>query len=129
MSQRLESATPFVYAVSEVETSALEYSRNGMTKSASSLSLKLQVSARTLAAVLLLFRESQRLRKTETPQRKQTTGPRPEPDHLLEEPTFVTFLRGVIFRVHAFSRGSTVSQVLGVSDSVASGALRAMAGA
>ena len=28
-----------------------------------------------------------------------------------------------------FSRGSTVSQVLGVSDSVASGALRAMAGA
>ena len=91
--------------VCEVETSALEYSRNGMTKSASSLSLKLQVSAErcaqasaatylTLAAVLLLFRKSQRLRKTETPQRKKTTGPRPEPDHLLEEPTFVTFLRG-----------------------------------
>ena len=45
----------------------------------------------------------------------------------------MTFLRGVIFRVHglspAFSRGSTVSQVLGVSDSVASGALGTMAGA
>ena len=63
MSQRLESATPFVYAVSdalghtikalaevcEVETSALEYSRNGMTKSALSLSLKLQVSAERCA--------------------------------------------------------------------------------
>ena len=45
----------------------------------------------------------------------------------------MTFLRSVIFRVHglspAFSWESTVSQVLGVSDSVASGALRAMVGA
>ena len=48
---------------------------------------------RTQAAVLLLFRRNQRLKKTETP-KETTKSPRPEPDHLPEEPAFVTFLRG-----------------------------------
>ena len=47
----------------------------------------------TLAAVLLLLGWSQRLKKTETPQRK----PPKVPDHLPEEPAFVTFQRGVTF--------------------------------
>ena len=33
----------------------------------------------------------------QTPPKEATKGPRPEPDHLAEEPEFVTFLRGVTF--------------------------------
>ena len=70
-------------------------------------------------------------RKTENPKRKQTKGPRPEPDHLPEELAFVTCPRerqrfGVRGLTPPFSRWS---QGLGVSDLVASGALRATAGA
>ena len=49
----------------------------------------------TLAAVLLLIERSQRLKKTETPPKETTKGPRPGPDHLPEEPAFETFQRGV----------------------------------
>ena len=51
----------------------------------------------TLAAVLLLIGWSQRLKKTETLPKETTKGPRPAPDHLPEEPAFVTFQRGVTF--------------------------------
>ena len=39
----------------------------------------------TLAAVLLLFRRSQRLKKNGNSPKETTKGPRPEPDHLPEE--------------------------------------------
>ena len=61
---------------------------------------------------------------------KETTkGPRPGPDHLPEEPAFVTFQKGCnVFWVRGlsptFSRRSTVSQRLVACGSVASGALR-----
>ena len=58
--------------------------------------------------------------------KETTTGPRPGPDHLSEEPAFVTFLKGgnVLGLSPAFSRRSTVSQRLGARGSVASGELR-----
>ena len=79
--------------------------------------------------VLLLIGRSQRLKKTETSPKETTKGPRPGPDHLPEEPAFITFLRererfGVRGLSPTFSRRSTVSQRLGACGSVASGALR-----
>ena len=52
-------------------------------------------STQTLAAVMLLIGRSQRLKKTDTPQRKppKVQGQ----DHLPEEPAFVTFQRGLTF--------------------------------
>ena len=87
----------------------------------------LRPSTQTLAAVLLLIGWSQRLKKTETPQRKppKVHG---QPDHLPEEPA-VTFQKGGnVFGIRGlsptFSRRSTVSQRLVACGSVASGALR-----
>ena len=80
-----------------METSVLEHSRNGMTKSASSLSLKLHVSAERCASAATYSDAGCCCSGKASDSRKpKPNGNKPQVHGLspLEEPTFVTLLRG-----------------------------------